>query len=328
LRFGEPVNAKVTAQIETPDRGPLVQMVVDRGGRGERPSTKIGIVDVDGLLVNRLVSTKLNGSSTGGENPVDLFREKLDAAASDPCICAVVLRINTPGGGVAATDIMWRELKDFRSRSGRPVVACLMDLATGGGYYLATGADVIYAHPTTVTGGIGVILNHYNLQDTLAQYNVRSEPIKAGENIDMGTAAVDMPPEVRDWLQAMADEYHQRFTQVVVDSRPRVRADNGQIFDGRIFTAQQALQIGLVDQVGYLQDAVDAALERAGQNDACVVMFRPRNDPARTPYAITANQSISSGLLPLSIPGLERSKLPAFLYMWQAEPTLERLAGR
>jgi protease-4 len=303
-------------------------MVVDRGRQGQRPSAKVGIVDVDGLLVNRLVNTKLNGGSSASENPVALFREKLDAAASDPCVCAVVLRINTPGGGVAATDIMWRELHDFRSRNGMPVVACLMDLATGGGYYLATGADLIVAHPTTVTGGIGVILNHYNLQDTLAQYNVRSEPIKAGENIDMGTAAVDMPPEVRDWLQAMAHEYHQRFKQVVVESRPHVRADDERIFDGRIFTAQQALLRGLVDEVGYLQDAIDAALQRAGQSHACAVMFRPKNDPARTPFAITANQSIASGILPLSIPGLERAKLPAFLYMWQPEPTLERLAGR
>jgi protease-4 len=180
-----------------------------------------------------------------------------------------------------------------------------------------------------VTGGIGVILNRYNLQDTLSQYSVRSEPIKAGENIDMGTPASDMPPEVRDWLQGMADEFHRRFIEIVVTSRPEVKADDPGTFDGRIFTAQQAFQRGLIDQIGYLDDAIEAACRLAGwTSDASVVLFRRKDDPARTPFAITANQSIAGGLLPLSLPGLERTKLPTFLYLWLAEPTLDRLAGR
>jgi len=322
LQMVAPVQAQVSAHLGTPDRGPLEQVLVERIGRA--PACKVALVDVDGLLVN----AKSTGPYAAGENPVALLREKLDAAAADPAIRAVVLRINTAGGGVTATDLMWNEVRAFRTRTGIPVVACLMDLATGGGYYLATAADLIYAHPTTVTGAIGVVFNHYNLQDTLAQQSVRSEPIKAGDHVDMGTVNADMPPEVRDWLQGMADEYHRRFVEVVLSRRPQVPRDDPQVFDGRVFTAQQAKQRGLVDRIGYLHDAVAAACQLAGQHEAAVVMFRRPGDPARSPFAVTANQAITGGLLPISIPGLERSRLPQFMYIWLAEPTLDRLAGR
>ena len=315
-----PVSATVTGDLQ-PRRnlGPLVEMPV-AGGKSGR---KVALLDVDGLLVN----TNLIGPYSAGENPVDLFREKLDAVAADPQIAAVVLRINTPGGGVTATDLMWHELQTFKARTGLPVIAYLMDLATGGGYYLATAADVIYAHPTTITGGIGAILNLYNLQDTMAQFNVIGQSVKSGEHIDMGTSVRALTPEARAWLQRIVNEFHGRFEKVVVDSRPGVAADERTNFDGRVFTAAQARSRGLIDQIGYLEDAIESAASRAGQPAVRVVMFHRANDPARTPFAITANTSPQSKWLPLSIPGLERSRLPTFLYLWQLEPTLERIGG-
>ena len=115
-----------------------------------------------------------------GENPVSAFREKLEAAAADPRVRAVVLRINSPGGGVAASDLLAEELRRFRQAMGKPVVACLMDVATGGAYYLAVGCDRVVALPTSITGGVGAIVNHANLQDAMAQFNIRVETIKAG----------------------------------------------------------------------------------------------------------------------------------------------------
>jgi len=318
-----PVTAQVAADLQsTSNVGPVTEMTV--AGHAARSAwAKIAIVDVDGLLVN----TNLTGPYSASENPVAMFREKLDAVAADPCVCAVIVRINTPGGGVTATDIMWQELRAFRGRTGLPVIACLMDVATGGGYYLATAADMIYAHPTTITGGIGVIFNHYNLQDTMAYFNVTSEPIKAGENIDMGSSAYPMTPETRGLLQAIADQFHRRFEEVVIESRPRVAADDETIFDGRVFTADQAVQRGLVDKTGYVADAIEAAKRLAGQSEARVVMFHRKTDPARSPYAITSNNPAQGQLLPFSVPGLDRSRLPTFLYLWQLEPTLERIGG-
>src|SRR4051794_39264383 len=140
--------------------GPVVAMALPEKCH-DASSPAVAVIDVDGVLLN----TNFSGLSSAGEIPVSLFRERLDAVACDQCVRAVVVRINSPGGGVTASDIMWHDLSAFRERTGLPVVACLMDVGAGGAYYLATAADQIVAHPTSVNGGIGVILNVYNLQD-------------------------------------------------------------------------------------------------------------------------------------------------------------------
>jgi protease-4 len=122
----------------------------------------------------------------------------------------------------------------------------------------------------------------------------------------------------------MAGEFHARFKQVVLQSRPHVIAAELTNFDGRVFSATQAKARGLIDGIGYLDDAIAAAEARTGQGNAAVVMFRRRSDPARSPYAITPNTPLQTNWLPLSIPGLERSQLPIFLYLWEIEPTLDR----
>jgi protease IV len=305
------------------DSGPVVAMPLDGCGGGGKGS-KVAVIDVDGLLVN----TDFTGPSSLGENPLALFRERLDAAAADAEVCALVVRINSPGGGVATSDMMWRDLQAFRCRTHRPVVACLMDLGTGGAYYLATASDVIVAHPGTITGGIGVILNLYNLRDLMAQYNVFSQEIKAGKNIDMGTSLRNLSPEAKDLLQEMAEEFHQRFQQVVKQARPGVDLGGGTTFDGRVFTARQALARRLIDRIGYLDDAVALARQLARAEDARVVLLHRANDPARSVYAVTPNVPLQATGVPLSLPGLERSRLPTFLYLWQPEATLERLSGK
>ncbi len=176
-----------------------VQQVCARSLPGEPcGGPRIALIDIDGLLVNR----NLTGMSSMGENPVALFREKLQAAERDPCVVAVVLRVNSPGGGVTACDIMRWELQQFRQRCGKPVVACLMDLGAGGAYYIATAADTIVAHPTTITGGVGVILNLYDLQDFMQQNNVVENVIRSGVKIDMGTPIRTMEEEEAEILRA------------------------------------------------------------------------------------------------------------------------------
>lgn len=285
---------------------------------------KIALLDVDGLLLN----TDMVGLYSQGDNPVALFREKLEAAGADPRVRAVVLRINSYGGSVTASDIMWHDLVAFKGRSGLPVVACLMDVGTGGAYYLATGADLILAHPTTVTGGMGVILNLYNLQDLMAQFNILGVPIKAGSHVDLGSPIRPLDDEARRLLQAMANEFHARFRQVVQQGRPQHDPRRDEDFDGRVFTAQQALERHLIDRIGYLDDAVAMAGQMAGATSARVVCYRRPSDSARSVYAITPNVPIQTTLLPVSVPGIDRSKLPTFLYLWQPDPTMERLGGR
>ncbi len=326
IRTNAPIVTQSKVVSELPpvaDAGPVVEMPL--GGSCADKQPKIAVVDVDGLLLNM----DMTGMYSLGENPVSIFREKLDAIAADPCVCAVVVRINSPGGGVTATDILWRELHAFRAKTRRPVVACLMDLGAGGAYYLATAADLILAHPTSITGGIGVILNRYNLNGPMGYFSLQALPIKSGKHIDLGNEIVQEPaPERKQMLQAMADEFHNRFRQVVANSRPNIDAADSTLFDGRVFTANQALERHLIDRIGYLDDAIAAAREMAHVEQARVVLYHRCNDRAHSAYAITPNVPLQNALLPLSVPGLDRSRLPTFLYMWQPDPTLEKLGGR
>jgi protease IV len=285
---------------------------------------RVAVIDVDGVLLD----SDATGFGSMGENPVAIFRERLDAIEHDRCVRAVVLRIHTPGGSVTATDIMWRDLQAFKTRTGLPIVACLMDVAAGGGYYLATGADCIIAHPTTVTGAIGCILNVYNLQDLMAQFNIVGIPIKAGKNVDLGTPVKAIDPEGKKLLQNMANEFHERFKYIVQCRRPQVDLQNGTTFDGRVFTASQALNLRLIDQIGYFDDAVQLANGMAHLNYSEVVFYHRKGDPALSAYSATPNVPLQDKILPVNIPGIERSRLPSFLYLWQIEPSEERINGK
>lgn len=326
------VSAKVKPELPSvSSSGPITEQAVaaDHGANCDcdhcrARTAKIAVVDVDGLIVN----ADMSGLGSSGENPVAIFRERLDAISRDPCVKAVVVRINSPGGGVTAADIMWHDLTKFRQKTALPVVACVLDVGTGGAYYLATASEHIVAHPTSVTGGIGVILNLYNLTDALAQFNIVSTPVKAGENIDIGTPNTALTDERRALLQAMANEFHKLFKQVVEDTRPSVNASLASNFDGRVFTASQALERHLIDQIGYLDDAVAVAKQLGGVCYAKVVMYHRCNDRPRSPYAITPNVPLQNSVFPISLPGFDRSRMPTFLYLWQPEPTMEKMVGR
>ncbi|MDB5306282.1 MAG: sppA 1 [Gemmataceae bacterium] len=318
-----PVDTRITdLSPVSPIAGPVRAVVVEAGTAG-----RVAVIDVDGVVLN----TPFVGPMSVGENPVALFREKLLAAEADPCVRAVVLRINSHGGGVAACTAMRRDLERFKARTGRPVIACLLDTATGGAYHLASAADQIVAGSTTVTGGIGVVLNLFNLQDLMAQFNVIPQPIKAGERVDIGSSARPLKPEEKQLLQAMADEFHGEQIADIRKSRPQIKPDDVS-FDGRIFTASQARARGLVDQIGDM----DTALQLTAQLGCAagpgarpeVVLYRRNNDPAHSVYAVTANIPLQgAGLLP-NLPGLDRTKLPSFLSMWQPELTMEKLGGK
>ncbi len=283
----------------------------------------IAIIDVDDLLVNR----NLTGLASMGENPVALFREKLQAIESDPSVRALVIRIDTPGGGVNASDLMGHELDSFRRKHPMPVVACIMSVGAGGGYYLACHADQILAQPTSIVGGIGVILNTYNLEDALGQFNVVSIPVKSGEMIDIASPQRTMEPEERELLQSIADQMYERFKSQVLTARPAVDAE-AELWDGRVMTGQEAFQASLIDRVGYLDDAIDVASQLAGVDaQSSVIMLRRDNDRAFTVLDKSPNSPASASLIPLSIPGLDRSSLPTFLYLWQAEPRFVTAAG-
>ena len=318
------VNGSVEVKIPTTtDPGPMVARIVRPAHLAD--SGRIGLIDVDGLLLNQ----NLTGVYSTGENPVGAFREKLEAAGRDPAIRAVVVRINSPGGGVAASDIMADELGRFRSESGKPVVACLMDVATAGAYYLAVGSDLVVALPTALTGSVGSILNHYNMQDAMSQLNLVADPVKAGSRVDLGSITEPLDDESRRLLQEMADGYRDRFRDRVAARRQRMTADDFRtIEDGRVVSAPKALALHMVDRLGYVHEAIAEAERLSGTSGAEVVVFARAGVPTHSIYAITPNTPIQGEIVPFSYPGLDRSRTPTFLYLWQPDPTVFRQAGR
>jgi len=306
------------------DPGPMVASVI-WPARGSDLAPRLAVIDVDGVLLNQ----NREGIYDSGENPVAAFREKLEAATGDSRVAAIVLRIHSPGGGVTACDILAEELDRFKAATRRPVVACLMDVATSGAYYLALGADRIVAHPTALTGGIGVVFNHVNLQDAMAQLNVSDDPVKAGTLIDMGSVTKPLEPQTRELLQEMADGFRQRFLDRVTRRRPELTAaDRRTLADGRVVAASRALKLHLVDRLGYIEDALGEAEHLAGVADAEVVLYSRGGSPARSLYAIAPSPPRLSEAIPFSYPGLDRTKLPTFLYLWQPDPTLPRTSPR
>jgi protease-4 len=312
-------------QMELPghiDAGPMLEVSVgspDCGGA----KAKVAVIDLDGILCN----LDYVGPYSQGDNPLAAFKEKLAAAAADGAVRAVVLRINSPGGGVAATDLMLHEIRAFKAKTGKPVVTCFLDLGAGGAYYLACGTDAIVASPMSVVGGIGVVLNLYYATVAMELQNVFDVSIKEGPKIDMGSPTRKLTDEERKLLTAMATEYHERFKTAVVTGRKNIQRDAA-FLDGRIMTAHEAKSVGLIDGEGYLEDALALACELAGVSQARPIMYRRKGDPAHSLYDVSANRPIHATLIPYSVPGLDRSRLPLFLYMWQADPTMLKLTGQ
>jgi protease-4 len=274
---------------------------------------KIAIIDVEGMIMNAKSSSVLFGS---GDNPVSTFRERLDCAADDRHVKAVVLRINSPGGAVTASDIMYQEVLKFRQDTGKPVIACMMDVAASGAFYLAMGCDRVYAHPSTVTGSIGVIMSLYNATGLFNKLGVSSDPIKSGPNKDIGNPGRPMTEEERAILQGMVDSFYHQFVETVARGRKlpedRVRA----LADGRVYTGIDAQKLGLVDEIGYLDDAIHAAKAMAGIKDAAIVAYDPGSGYRGSIYA--AMPKIPSQInVKLDLPGLSNPAGASFLYLWE-----------
>jgi len=247
---------------------------------------KVALIDVQGILT----SDQEESLFASKESQVVALVEKLKLAEADPNVKAVVLRIDTPGGDVTTSDILYNELISFKSRKKVPVVAAFMGVAASGGYYLASGCDAIVAHPTTITGSIGVISMHVSLTGLLDKIGVKVEALKSGPNKDMGSPFRALSEDDRRLLQALIDQFYGRFVSVVVEGR-KGRLTESQVrtlADGRVFTAQQALEAKLVDGVGYLADAVFEAQKRANVSKAKLVMYSRRPSRVDNEYSASA----------------------------------------
>jgi len=190
--------------------------------------------------------------------------EQLDKYRTNPTVKAIVLRINSPGGGVSPSQEIYEELVKTRQVTGKPVVASMGSLAASGGYYIASAADVIVANPGSITGSIGVLIQVPNITGLLQKIGVRSVVVKSGEHKDLASPTREMTDAERHILQRLLDDVHDQFIDVVAKARKLDRKKVEALADGRIFSGREAQSLGLVDQLGNLQDAINRAASLAG----------------------------------------------------------------
>ena len=223
---------------------------------------KVAVVNVQGEIVSGSASGFIGSPGAASGSLIS----QLEQARKDGSVSAVILRLDTPGGSVVASDEVSREIAEVR-RAGKTVIASMGEVAASGGYYLAAGANEIMANPATITGSIGVIMVLLNVEGAAGKLGLKPVVIKAGRLKDIGSPFRQMTPKERKIFQTLLNEAHQRFMNVVAAGRGMPIPEVRRLADGRIFSGEQARNAGLVDRLGDFDDAVAEAkrLERLKQ---------------------------------------------------------------
>lgn len=253
---------------------------------------KVAIIRVEGTILD----------------PDGFVKKQIDRVRDDKEIKAIVLRVDSPGGTVTASDYLYHELKELVEERDIPMVVSMGSICASGGYYLAMAAgdqkvqeDVIFAEPTTWTGSIGVVIPHYDISELLTSWKVKDDSVASHKYKLMGSPTRELSPaeraEERELLQGLVDESFERFKKIVLDGRPKLKGNEAELkkaTTGQIFTAEQAQKLGLVDKIGFLEAAVERATELAGleaDNVRCIDYEQP-------PSPLSAFLGADSGLIP------------------------------
>lgn len=246
---------------------------------------KIAVIPIEGIITGQ-------GFDRGGYSMVDLIEDQLEMAARDKKVKAVLLKVNSPGGEVLASDDINDAIADFQTKSGKPVVASMGSLAASGGYYVSVPCRWIVANELTITGSIGVIMHALNYRGLMDKVGLRSEVYKSGKFKDMLSGhkkEEEITPEERAMVQKLVDETFERFKSVVGEGRRLANSKNkdnkgskGQILtsrwedyaDGRVLSGKDAFDLGFVDEQGNFQTAINRAKELAKIGNANLVQYQ------------------------------------------------------
>ena len=277
------------------------RLISHRGEENAGAGSKIAIITIDGAILR-------------SEGHV---KHQIDRVREDEDVKAIVLRINSPGGTVTASDLLYEEVMKFKQDRDIPVLAQLMSIATSGGYYVAMAADEVIAYPTTVTGSIGVIFFGVNLSGLMEKIGVQNQSLTTGAFKDAGSMPRPMRPEERAQLMSVLDDMFVRFKEVVQQGRPNLsEAQIDSLADGRIYSANQASDNGLVDGIGDMEAAVARTEERAGLETSRVVTYHRPTEYRDNIYTRPPNLPTSIELKLDVLPDWPGLKGPAFLYLW------------
>jgi protease-4 len=214
----------------------------------------IGVLEIDGTI----------DDSRGVLSELKRFKEA-------PWVKAIVVRIDSPGGAVAPTQEIFDELQ--KTKKNKPLIASMGGMATSGGYYIATACEKIVANPGTLTGSIGVIMQLNNVEELMKKIGVKGYNIKSGANKDIGSPFQPLSPEGREILQSLVDNVYSQFVSAVAKGRGMNEAQVRKLADGRVYSGAQAKELGLVDQFGTLDDAIEFAAKRVGLEENPTVYY-------------------------------------------------------
>jgi protease-4 len=264
-------------------------------GRWERlGGSKVALITVDGVILDSKEVI-----------------EQLEKYRTNPSVKAIVLRINSPGGGVAPSQEIHEEVLKTRQADKKPIVASMGSVAASGGYYIASATDLIVANPGTITGSIGVILQVPNISGLMQKIGVKSVVVKSGLHKDLASPTREMTDAERQILQGMLDDVHGQFIDAVATGRRIDRKKVEIMADGRIFSGREAQSLGLVDQLGNLQDAIERAGAMAGiRGKPTVIQERKRG------FSLVELLRGSLSLLNIDVPVYSPQTLSVNYLLW------------
>jgi protease IV len=287
----------LAGMVVTGDEESFVEKVVEKG-----PATqKIAVIHINGVIMEEMALT---------------VRGEIERAARDSSVKAVIIRINSPGGGLTASDMIYHDIKSLLIDQGKPVIAAMDSVAASGGYYVACSANEIVAQPTTITGSIGVIAQFFYINGLLKdKLGVTTVTLTKGKQKDWPNLfAADMTDEQKTYfLDVLLQPGYDRFIDIVAESRKLAREDvHTQLATGRIFMAKEAKEKGLIDTIGYFDQAVDVAKKRAGITTARVVEY---SRPFRL-ADLVGMEARSRVLFDLKPERLAELGAPKIMYLW------------
>ncbi len=277
---------------------------------------KILVIDISGMIAAD------NGNSLffSDNCTPDRIKAILNKAVMNPNIRAVILRIDTPGGEVTATDMIHHELLAFKKRTRLPMVAEIMGMACSGGYYIACAADKIYAHPTSITGSIGIIARFPNLAGLADKVGYREEIFTTGDFKAMGHPLREISAGEREIIQTGIDSLYDRFLQVIASGRPSYPEPGliKPLADGRIYTAPQAVENKLIDGIAYFGDVIAIAKQAGRVYDAHVITYSSERKADSNIYSLSAiPRSPTINLINIDLDSLLPAQRPGFYYLWE-----------
>lgn len=286
----------------TPESQPLQEQTISGKGKD-----KVVLIDITGMI-----STEEGGTilGTGRERGmVSVVREQLDRARGDKQVKAVVFRINSPGGGVTASDMIYHEIKKYKEDTGAKVLAHFTETGASGAYYLALAADMITAQPTTITGSLGVTMLRVDATGLMEKIGISALHISSGPEKSIGSPFRPVTAEEKKIFQGVINDLYGVFVQLIVDERNMPPEKVRHLADGRIYTSREAKDAGLIDAVCYLDDAVNMAKKLANLDEAVTVTYLRPGEYRPNIYAMNMN------LFNLSLGDLGRPGTK-FTYLW------------